>query len=672
MTTKIEMDPSVEDFFARIKELEREEEQERKQERKQDRKQEKSNMTEDTTGAPAKPPRPPRPSRPVIDEFDDDDDDEEDNIPLSVDELVYESAYNYDKSNKTTDEDEAPPLPSRTRTGLTRHSHKKYDDLEIVRFDDYVSEKKPYRHREQQAVYKSHSNRGGDASSSPKPLKTKYELSETEKRDIDSVINGLIGDNPGGSTVGKKDEEEEEVKPRLPSRRKTSELNSASVSSPLSGPFDHPDDNIKENKPQLPRRTLEPMSIPKPKPAVKPKSSTVVRAERLEPSKPTTARPKPPAVKPKGQWLKSPSTLHQGVSTKPNYTIEKIANETTWLESAKNNPRLERHTHTVDKPKVKPIPHSSSNTLSKVEQANEQAQAEREKNLQELNSPKLNHVRHTPPPPKLKPKPAAELIETIVLKKVRPTPINSSNEETDAHDMSRPKLKPAVPVRKPSTKIPEAMQASKKLKPPVPVRKPSAKVPEAISHKGNLKASTDSKQNSSYEEKDSVPEALKKVTALKPPPPARKPSTKQLEALEVLNSLKKKEPPQVKPKPRVVSESKQILAAQLKGLKSVKADPPTRNSSESDESDCEQTVESEESSDPRRAIIERVLQRSQTAPIRLPIADNSINDKPRVFKKASTFDSAQLQSTESLNHLTKTRSRGPKRRVPTKNNFSNT
>lgn len=629
----IQMDASVEDFFDRIRELDKERTQKDEHKRLQ--------RTKNTTHTSVRHQHASNTTVPAQHQATD----------PGVDELMYESAYNYDKSRDRTrnphnnvhdDEEGRPSIPSRSKSNRKAHQ-----DLEIVRFDDFVTKSKP--------------------SYSTQSRFSKFELTAEEKNKIDGVISGLIGDNKSS---------EEEHGPSLPRRRKdptrqhTTPSNSRSASpmkrSPAKVDNNKFTDDGLETRPRLPSRKFGIPTTEKPKPVEKPKSSV-----------------KPP-VKPKDKWisaaLHSSSTLSQGVSTAPNFSIEKTQEPNKWLNSAKDHssstiqglettPKLEisdagpsswlksakkttsSQQQSAPKSKLPPIVPSKTNTLIQKLKQDEDSKSQQEKMLEELSGPKLNHVGQVPP--RVKPKPMGDSVKPVVLKKTRPSvPSKSKDVEATEAELVSSKLSLAVPIRKPSVVIPEALKATKSLKPPAPQRRVSTKIPEALAKKDLLKKS----QSASTAKEESVPEALKRAQSLKPSIPMRKPSAKQLEAVEQLNKIKKSEKPMVKPKPRVVSNTRENLNSRLKGLKPVKKDnstPPTSKSIAENE-------------DPRRAILERVLQRVQTAPVKFPVADSGTElPSIRDVNRASTFDSSQLKhGAEELVHITKTRSKGPKRRAP--------
>jgi hypothetical protein len=619
--SKIQMDDSVEDFFERIRELDRERVKER---------QSKKQLT----------------SSESINDFNSS---VSEQYRLNVDELVYESAYNYDKSRN--EEYDFPTFRARTQ------SYKKHEGIDIVRFDDFVT-KKPAQRSTATSRY------------------SRFELSDEEKRKIDGVIIGLIGESP-----------EQEILPKLPERRTTHivEVEESTTqrnrsSSPIKRSPAKIDISLRTDdaeRPPLPAR-LE---------------FTDEQADLI-----TNQKISKPEVKSKGKWVNdalqnSSSTFSQGTPTKPNFSIDRSHSRSankwlnsavtnslstpqgknksfkvsinhsngpvSWLESAKktNSTTL----HTPQRTKIAPIVPSKSNTLTAILKEDELSKSQSEKTLKELSSPRLNHVELSPS--KLKSQLQTKELSPIVLKKVRPpAPQKSKELSTSLPHSQESYLNPHISIRKSSLDAPEVIKVSKSLKPAVPVRKTSIKIPEALTKKGTLKNAKPLPEKTkvileAIEKKkslvqaqilpvkeDAVPEAVQKSQRLKPVKPTRKPSVKQLEALQALNSLKKRDRPEIKAKPRVLSNSKEVLNNQLKSLTSIKKnDPPKTNE------------------DPRKAILERVLQRAQTAPINLPIASD---DTMTHMKKASTFDSSQLQKDRELTHLTKTRSKGPKRRAP--------
>jgi hypothetical protein len=617
--SKIQMNDSVEDFFERIKELDRERVEER---------QPKKQLT----------------SSESINDFNSS---VSEQYRLNVDDLVYESAYNYEKSRN--EENDSPTFRAR------RQSYKKHEGIDIVRFDDFVT-KKPAQRSTATSRY------------------SKFELSDEEKREIDDVIISLIGESP-----------EEEIPPKLPARRTThsdveeSKTQRSRSSSPIKRSPAKIDISIRAGdteRPPLPARRL---------------GFTDEQTSLI-----TNQKNSKPEVKPKGKWINdalrhSSSTFSQGTPTKPNFSIDhshpRSANRwlnsavtnssstpqgkntsfkvsidhgnspVSWLESAKktNSTTI----HTPQRAKIAPIVPSKSNTLTAILKEDEISKSRSEKALKELSSPSLNHIERSPS--KLKPQLQTKELSPIVLKKVRPPAPQKSRElSTSLQHSQESKLNPHISISKSSMDAPEVIRVSKSLKPAVPVRKASIKIPEALAKKGTLKNAKPLPEKTKVVleaiekkrflkeaqlmpvKKDAVPEAVEKSQRLKPVKPTRKPSVKQLEALQALENLKKNDLPEIKAKPRVLSNSKAVLNNQLKSLTSIKKkDPPKTNE------------------DPRKAILERVLQRAQTTPI--PIASD---DTMTPIKKASTFDSSQLQKGGELTHLTKTRSKGPKRRAP--------
>lgn len=716
------MDSSVEDFFERIKELDRERVQ-----------------NDNTSKKPKKKPPPQRclqqrASMIHSESINDFNSSVSKEYRVNVDDLEHESAYNYDKSQKkgniVEDEENRPQLPTRPRAyddkEMMRHSmpssgpmedgendrgdeprpmlptrpnqpsHKKHEDLEIIRFDDFVT-KKPYKPRSQPPIQ-------------PVSRYSKFELSEEEKRKLDGVINGLIG----GS--GKEDDESsqsEEEKPALPVRRSSVNDRSEGSASPMKrspSKMNISKDTDEETRPSVPTRKpdFHPDGAPKENPKMKqgvkqgkkPEVKPRVNVESDLKTHKEDAKPQVKARPEKPTWLgaafeHSNSTFSQGISTTPNYSIDCSGPQNKWLHSAAGNSSsttqatdttsnvsiastsgpsswldsakktLSASGYSPQGSKIAPIVPSKSNTLAKTLKEDEQSKYQREKTLKELYSSKLNHIGNASPQ---KPKAKPDVITPITLKKVRPAAPPPRASHSKSPELVSAKLKPAIPARKPSLEIPEVLNASKSLKPAPSQRKVSTKIPEAIAKKDKLKnpgalpeqpivvLEAISKKRALREVKplpireDDVPEALTKSQRLKPSIPMRKPSAQQLEALKALNTLKKGVPPEVKPKPRVLSQSREMLNQKVKDLKSVKEEVKVKK--EDDKEDI----------DPRRAILERVLlhrARSTT-----PIPSAAIEEQTVPIKKASTFDSSLLQGEDSLNHLTKTRSKGPKRRAP--------
>jgi len=364
--------------------------------------------------------------------------------------------------------------------------------------------------------------------------------------------------------------------------------------------------------------------------------------------------------------------------------------QASWLDSAmKNTPHKEFE---LPKSKIKPIVPSKSNTLAKMLEDNETSKEKQHMTLKELESRKLNHIETPKEKPIISPKKSSPepSFSPQILKKTRtsssspikkqltndkepdflkkklspaPTSSSSTSSSTDitaealAH---KSKLKPALPARKPSLEVPEALKKADKLKPPLPKRKPSLKIPEALAQKEQLRQAA---QKEKIEEP--TPEAVSQKNQLKPALPKRKPSVKEVEALEILNKMKSKNkgpPPSIdKPKPRVFSNSKEVLKNQLGNLKSTKELQDEKNDAKS--------LQKEQAS----LNLEKILKRAQTdtelKPVKLPFMTQEDEVPAKLSQKASTFDNADLESDKpkkELEHLTKKRTKGPKRRAPKK------
>jgi hypothetical protein len=195
-------------------------------------------------------------------------------------------------------------------------------------------------------------------------------------------------------------------------------------------------------------------------------------------------------------------------------------------------------------------------------------------------------------------------------------------------------------------------------------------IPEAIALKGQLK------QNSTAVAKpiSEKPEGLVQLKNLKPSKPLRKPSVKELEALENLKKIKAKSSvPPVKPKnERVVSQSKEVLQSQIGRLKSVK----------SEKSSCSKQIKEEESSSSSSSsssslhpapVSEKDEYKNNLQQLFLKRAHSLDDSKPAPLKtstrfnspkKAATFDSSTNEKDQKLDHINASRSRGPKRRAP--------
>ncbi|ONH64698.1 hypothetical protein BON22_5460 [Cyberlindnera fabianii] len=630
---------------------------------------------------------------------------------LNLDELVYESAYNYDKSrnkenqrprqntkvkqidlsdnddHQDDDNDEEERRIRESFRASKSQSYKKYDDLDIVRFDDFVSKR--------------------DNKVPTSARYSKFELSDDQKREMDQTLYSLIG----GSIPSLDDKESlrwssaAKSKPSVPlpsaqmkrSPRKmdletpTRAHNLSRSSSPIkrspgkidihshtrSSPDQYDNDDEESLRPALPSRpSLGKSSEDSSRPPLPTRPS----------DKSYSPKPKPP-VRPKSTWLESTlknsttSSTPQALNTTANYAITKPSSQksnghdghNSWLESAKKVTSSKPFEQ--PKPKIAPIVPSKSNTLTHMMEKDALSKSQREKTLEELANAKLNHTSK-PEPPKTTGKLSKDepRFNSLPLKKTRapvpPAHSPSPSTRETSPELVNVKLKPAVPARKPSLEVPEALKKSQTLRPASPTRKVSEDVPEALKKSGRLKPAVPTRKASEKlpealtkvgslkmakplpEKERVVPEALKKTKELKPAPPKRKVSQKQLEALQALGQLRKSEKPEVKPKPRKVSESKDVLNKSLQGLKSIKEQSPSSPSAASD------------TPLDKKAMLENVLKRAQTAPT--PHLMMREEDLPtQSLKKASTFDNSSTASAnDSLTHPNKSRAKGPKRRAP--------
>lgn len=669
---------------------------------------------------------------------------------IDMDDLVYESAYNYEKSQKSPNRDallkrgsfkasdiSTPDNDDSQRTELKDNDFsssgsfrvsgsisKKYDNIpDIIRFDDVIG--KPTQN------YKS-------------SRYSKFNLSDEQKKSLDSTIQGLIGtehkveevkdDGPvervvikplvrerkGGqfpslsSPIHSKDLQWSSAAKQKPSLAPPATLSNTTsqlkrsprkteLTSPIKPEITSP---IKKSPAKLDfsRYTSDegntkapPPLAPKPlgfksngetkknswlDSAIKNKTSTSTSQAQDTTSKIHLESPKDKQASWLGSAVKNSSSTSQWQDTTPKIHVNVSKDkQASWLDSAmKNTPHQEFE---VPKSKIKPIVPSKSNTLSEKLKNEEMAKQKQESTLKELESRKLNHIES---PVRSVPKLSPQLSSSSsVLKKVRPPlPIRKQNTQDEEPDFlkqrlspttkhanistsssasgsrsaspapeavsHKSKLKPALPARKPSLEVPEALKKAEKLKPALPKRKPSYKIPEALSQKEQLRQAAKVEKA-----EEPTPEGVHKKTQLKPALPKRKPSVKSVEALEQLNKIKAKAsspPPVTKPKPRVFSNSKEILQNQLGSLKSTKREQ----------------IPKEEAS----INLEKILKRAQTdtelKPVRLPFMAQGTDDFPKIPKKASTFDNADLKSdkVENLEHLTKKRAKGPKRRAPKK------
>lgn len=657
---------------------------------------------------------------------------------IDIDDLVYESAYNYEKSQSTSGpqdknfggfSDDNSGFRASTGSISREKSYKKYDNIpDIIRFDDTMAKSTP-----------NFTTPGGTYS-----RYSKFQLTDEQKKSIDTTIHGLIGNDHKVTEIQDESVPEEDVviitKP-LTRDRKGGQF---SLSSPLKPQANENNgwSNAAKQKPSLapPANVSSQPSQMKRSPRKTELVTSPIRPEMGSPIKKSPAKldfskytkeakskpPPPVASKPTGlnkdnqknSWLnsavKNSSSTSQWQDTTSKIQLNNPQNKkASWLNSAYHNssstPQWQDTTPNIHlnsnedsnsswlnsaiqktphkefempSSKIKPIVPSKSNTLSKMLENDEISKQKQHSTLEELKSQKLNHINsHTKTIPKL----SHELsYSPTILKKTRsssPTKSQNSNEN-DRPDFlnqrlsptpkpaslspspspipesegltQKSKLKPALPQRKPSLEVPEALKKADKLKPALPKRKPSMKIPEALSQKEQLRQAAKKEQV-----KEPTPEAVNKKSQLKPALPKRKPSLKEVEALEQLNKLKSKSraapPTNTKSQHRVFSNSKEILKNQLGSLKSTKE------------------LQKEEAS----LNLENILKRAQTdpemKPVRLPFMAQA--DEIPLVKKASTFDTADLQSgkhsnserpAENLEHLTKKRTKGPKRRAPKK------
>lgn len=664
---------------------------------------------------------------------------------IDIDDLVYESAYNYEKSQKSNGGDHRSFKASKafseetgdlqrigfpssriednefSGSGSFRASgsiSKKYDNIpDIIRFDDVIG--KPSQN------FKS-------------SRYSKFDLSDEQKRSLDNTIQGLIGKELKVEETKDDHEPRVVIKP-LVRERKGGQF--PSLSSPVQSK-DHQWSSAARQKPSLaPPATLSSHTTsqlkrsPRKTELTSPTRSELTSPIRKSPAKldfsrytteesGTKSAPPPLAPKPlgfknegKNSWLdssiknktststsqsqdtnsnfhidhpkdkqkswlgsavKNSSSTSQWQDTTPNIHVNVSKDkQASWLDSAmKNTPHQEFE---LPKSKIKPIVPSKSNTLSEKLKNEELTKQKQESTLKELESRKLNHIEN---PTRNIPKLSHELNSSpSILKKVRPplptrkqtisseepdflkqrlspTPKSATLSSSSSSRSSSPapealshktKLKPALPARKPSLTVPEALKKAETLKPALPKRKPSYKIPEALSQKEQLRQAAKVEKA-----EEPTPEGVNKKSQLKPALPKRKPSVKSVEALEQLNKIKAKAsspPPVTKPKPRVFSNSKEILQNQLGNLKSTKSEQ----------------ISKEDASVNLVKILKKAQTDTDLKPVRLPFMTQS-NDQFPIPKKASTFDNADLKSdkVENLEHLTKKRAKGPKRRAPKK------
>ncbi|CCH42257.1 Immunoglobulin A1 protease [Wickerhamomyces ciferrii] len=395
-----------------------------------------------------------------------------------------------------------------------------------------------------------------------------------------------------------------------------------------------------------------------------------------------------PQTDKKASWLNSAtrntSSTPQGQDTTSKIHIETSEDrKQSWLNSAMRN--TSHREFEIPQPKIKPIIPSKSNTLQEKLKKEQEFKEQQHLTLKELENRKLNHIDNQPRSlPKFEPEDTG--FSPTILKKTRtgspsknltipddpdflkqklspasksPSPAPSETLESPEAINHKSKLKPALPARKLSLKIPEALQKVEKLKPALPARKPSIEIPEALTKKGNLRQA-----NKLEQLEEPTPEAVNKKSQLKPAVPQRKISQKEVEALAQFNELKSRkngiQSPEIKPKPRVFSNSKDILNNQLGSLKSTK---------EKSQENSQVSLTKEEKSKNLENVLrlKKASTDSELNPVRLPFM--ATTDNLPNLKKASTFDSSstgKLQdegSTENLEHLTKKRTKGPKRRT---------
>lgn len=648
---------------------------------------------------------------------------------IDIDDLVYESAYNYEKSQNSSpvknsfnsyNRNDDSSFRASTGSISREKTFKKYDNIpDIVRFDDAMAKSAP-------------NYRTSNFTSSRPSRYSKFQLTDEEKKSIDSTIEGLIGGDHKVTEVQDENEQDERRIPKPLTRDRkggqfstpsTPQLqsnnvwsNAAKQKSTLAPPVSL--SNQTSHLKRSPRKT-ELVTSP-----IRPEISSPIKKSpaKLDFSRYTSEdkhKPPPIAPKPLGfketknswlgsavnnssstpQWQDTTSKIQlnkpedkkaswlnsaykhstsnpQWQDTTPNLQLDNANTsdpKTSWLNSA-----MQRTSHKefeLPKSKIKPIVPSKSNTLSKMIENDELSKQKQHSTLKELESQKLNHINS---PNRPIPQLSHELnYSPTILKKTRtPSPIRqdiqeepdfikqrlsptpnpaslSASHQIDAEALAyKSKLKPPLPQRKPSLDLPEALKKADKLKPALPKRKPSIKIPEALSQKEQLRQPTKMEKVG-----EPTPEAMSKKTQLKPALPKRKPSLKEVEALEQLQRMKsktssKQPPPITRSKPRVFSNSKEILQNQLGSLKSTK------------------NLQKDEASLNLDRILKKATTDTDMKSVRLPFMTQE-NEFPMI-KKVSTFDVGDLKKkadanekpAENLEHLTKKRTKGPKRRAP--------
>ncbi|ODQ78383.1 hypothetical protein BABINDRAFT_162620 [Babjeviella inositovora NRRL Y-12698] len=302
-----------------------------------------------------------------------------------------------------------------------------------------------------------------------------------------------------------------------------------------------------------------------------------------------------------------------------------------WLSSAMNNKNVEHEEmdETVVKKFVPLKPAKPTSLSAKVEI---EAKENYERLRQGLRSPERLHRS-----PSISEGP----VSPLVLKKVR------ESRDAGERKVSLPEalkqrqfLKPAVPILKPSVEEPEAFQRHQSLKPAPPVARKEAAVPEAIERANKLKAA-----KPVVKPKPDLPEAFKVMEKLRPASPTKKTEEEVPEALTKLRGLKRL--PKKTTEELVGTKEAPIEGIRLPCLANVdwKAQLKARTYNPST---------------PKLVLDELFVRVPPVRSSTLPTASSEVIVGVR---RASSSGELKKQAPR-LTHMTKSRTKGPKRRLP--------
>lgn len=448
--------------------------------------------------------------------------------------------------------------------------------------------------------------------SDPDDTTTPALLKYRDTMDVEKTIQRLIGrrhEAPEKHVAKSPDtsDSEEELPPPLPNRR---------TETPPRLPARKPVQLPEPSKPNQPQQKSHQPYIPRPNAVAVLSATAAAKAPQLmKNSVDSTVGERSPGLSERARYLSSSpvhsksSQLDLSSTNKPLTNSKPVIpspQKSSWLNSALSHSGTTKQTIASQEPKIKLKPMVPSKPNSLV--VNNEKSRDLIDNSNEISEPKLTKTTL----------PQKELNSKDV-----PEALNRAS-----------KLKPLPPPRKPSYTEPEALTKIGKLKASTPVTKRAAETPEALLRMSMLRSSLPIIKPASE-----IPEALKKSGLLKPALPSKKPSLATVEAIEKLSSLKRTETSPIRGgsvtknyELEHIDFLQQSMGRLKKNMNQEAARPVSRRTN------------------------------TDMSPVRLPFADPNAQFP---LARPKTFDSAELGSKpEKLVHVTKTRARGPKRRLP--------